>query len=133
MFELFKAFQVINAIKALTGPWQVFHHTGPGEVDEDSDPQFSGKMDLGITSSSYIVKGEWTESGKVHKLRGEAGIVRLKVRETIELDARQVDKDDIYVSSHLDDESDRRLIVEYRFKDGEMFHRVRFKKSAQGV
>lgn len=129
MNELLKVLTLIGTVNALTkGTWQVFHHEGPGDLDEDTATDLGeGDLTFAAGNFSYIVKGVYTKDGTLHRLRGEAGIVHLRVREKIEWDDKEVDKDDVYVSSNNVDDG-KRILVEFRFKDGEALHRFRFKK-----
>lgn len=129
MNELFKVLTLIGTINALTqGTWKVYHHEGTGNLEEETATDLGdGDLTFAAGNFSYIVKGVYTKDGVLHRLRGEAGIVHLRVREKIEWDDKEVDKDDIYISSNTDGD-DKRILVEYRFKDGDTLHKFRFKK-----
>lgn len=110
--------------------YQVFHHEGPGEVDEDGEGIGDGTLAIKQSGYGFAATATYTVDGAGHTLVGKSQIVNWSIRESITHNGKDVTKDDIYVSSHTgEDEGDRRIIVEYRFTEKGVAHRFRFKKS----
>lgn len=131
MNQLFAAMSIIGLIQSLQdSTWQVFHHSGPGELDEDSEAIGEGTLTLKQAGFGFSATGAYTVDGAGHTLIGKAQVVNWSVRETITLDGEDVAKDDLYVSSHIgENDPDRRVIAEYRFSQNGVAHKYRFKKS----
>lgn len=131
MIELLKALQIIEAIKRITGPWEVYHLAGGGEMDEETaDHLEAGKVAI---ISGGTLRATYKEGGKQHELRGSVSFGGFRYREIIKWDGKDVEGDDLYTSSHLTDSEDRRVIVDFKFTSGGTRHHFRFKKSIQGV
>ena len=132
MKHLFQAMSLIALLQSLAdSTWQVFHHTGDGELDEDTEAVGEGTLTIKQAGFGFSATGAYTVDGVGHTLIGKAQVVNLSVRETITHDGAEVAKDDLYVSSHIkESDEDRRVIVEYRFKSADgTNHKFRFKKS----
>ncbi len=133
MNQLFAAMSLIAVIQTLTdSTWQVFHHQGAGDVDEDTEEIGEGTLSIDGAGFGIAAIGTYTADGVEHTLVGKMQLVNWSVRESIIHDGIDVAKDDIYISSHLkESDEDRRVIVEYRFHQEKVAHKIRFKKAIE--
>jgi hypothetical protein len=134
MGELLKTLAIIDAIKQIQGPWQVYHHEGDGEIDEETAERFKdGKVTIvgGALKATYKKKSG--QETAMYTLEGRAAVINWSYREIIKWNGVDVDRDDIYTSSHIMGEGERRVIVDFKFTLAGVKHWFRFKKSVEGV
>lgn len=130
MIELLKAIQIIDAIKRLRGPWTVFSHEGDGELDEETAIQLeTGKVSI---LNGGTIRATYVEDATQHELRGSVSFGGFRYKEIIKFDGKDVESDDFNLSSHLTDGEDRRVILDFKFRDGDTRRWVRFKKVIEG-
>ncbi len=127
--EIMTALSLIRLINELKdGDWKVFYHEGEGDLDEETArPLGSGDLTFAPGNFSYIVKAVFTQDGTMRRIRGEGAIIRFSYREKIQVDGEDVDKDDIYLSSHLDGDN-KYLLLEFRFREGQKRSTYRFRR-----
>lgn len=128
MQELLRILQLIQLINSVTGPWEVLHHAGDGELNEETAEKL-GDGDVAVTTAGVAVrvKGTFNESDSLHQLWGEAKISGFRYKETIRRDGQEVDQDDLYFSTRFD--ADTKIVfVEFRYAQAGAKHRYRFKK-----
>lgn len=132
MIELLKAMQIIEFIKKVAGNWEVYHHTGGTEIDEETaNPCTGGKVTIIRGGTIKAVYRDLDRTAKTHELRGSVSFGNFRYQEIIKWDGKDVEGDDFNVSSHFADEENRRLILDFKFvKDGER-QWFRFKKEIE--
>lgn len=124
--EILKILNIMEMIKRLKGPWDVYYAQDTAEMDEETALRMTeGKVSI---ISGGTLKGVCKDGQSLHELRGSVSFGGFRYREIIKWNGKDVDSDDLNVSSHLSDSEDRRLIVDFKFKSGGSAHWFRFLK-----
>lgn len=109
LFDLFKALRAIESLSAAQKQWTGTHNGTPLAAVTDVG---SGMHGLSLWVQAKYKEADATDA-PVHVLWGEA---RLFGRETVKIDNTDVDGDDLVISPH-GDETPKRIVIEYKFKD----------------
>jgi hypothetical protein len=130
--DLFKILRIINLLIRLGDDgWHVSHQEGRGEIENLGE----GQLGFSLVSVGFLLKAEFDDAeGNHHHLRGESKIVNFRNRETIKLDGKDVDKDNVTVSPHFADDNNtlERAVVEFRFRHEGATHHYKFEKTIEG-